>query len=193
MAIDHLSQGTHINLEAIQSLVQKGKTVISAEDSTIIELAMKAIEEGKTATFYLKPTLFTEIRKRYWALGRGNPADLEPISPEQAARIKSDFNIEVDGYANKVNCPRCGNVYSTYEFIQQGFEEHGEEIVRAVFSVKDLAILQIHPTQNAICRGCGLHLALTYYLHKLASGRSSSGGYGYDYWCRAGNGYACCL
>jgi hypothetical protein len=184
MATIQTWEGAHIDLGAMETLVKQGKTVISAEDSAIIELAMKTFEEGKTATFYLKPIVCTEIMKRYWTPERAKSVGLQPIPTEQADRIKSDFNIEIDGYANSVNCPRCGNVYSTYEFIQQGIKEHGEEAVRAVFSLKEVGILRVHPMQNSICARCALRLPIV-----LAAG---GGGYYYDYSCRTGNRYACC-
>jgi hypothetical protein len=182
MATIQISDGAHIDLGAMETLVKQGKTVISAEDSAIVQLAMKTFEEGKTATFYLKPIVYTEIMKRYWTPERVKSFGLQPIPTEQVDRIKSDFNIEIDGYANNVNCPRCGNVYSTYEFIQQGIREHGEEAVRAVFSLKEVGIVRVHPVQNSICARCRLPIV-------MASGGTD---YSYEYHCRAGNGYGCC-
>jgi len=181
MATIHISEVAHIDLGAMETLAKQGKTVISAEDSAIVELAMKTFEEGRTATFYLKPIVCTEILNRYWTPERAKSVGLQPISTEQADRIKSDFNIEIDGYANSVNCPRCGDVYSTYEFIQQGIKEHGEEAVRAVFSLKEVGIIRVHPAQNPICARCGLHIVI-----------GTAGGYYYSYSCVAGNAYACC-
>jgi hypothetical protein len=71
--------------------------------------------------------VFGAIRRWYWTPERAKIVGFKPISAEQAAKVKSDFNIEVDGYATSSDCPRCGHVYSTYEFIRQGIEEHGEE------------------------------------------------------------------
>jgi hypothetical protein len=181
---------TASNFGAIETLVHQGKTVVSSEDSAIIEWAIKAITEGRTATLYLKPTVFEAIRRWYWTPKRAEIVGLKPISAEQAARIKSDLNIVVDGYANSLDCPRCGHAYSTYEFIQQGFEEHGEEVVRAAFSLKRAAILQINPVQNTICRSCCLHI-----LPWIARGTELNfpyGTYDYDYKCALNNAYACC-
>ena len=176
---------TATNFSAIETIVHQGKTVVSSEDSAIIEWAIKTITEGRTATLYLKPTVYQTIRRWYWTPARAEIARLKPISAEQAARVKSDFSIEVDGYANNLDCPRCGHVYSTYEFIQQGFEEHGEEVVRAAFSVKQVAILQINPVQNIICRNCRLSI--------LVGGRGFYPGYDYEYININQPGYyACC-
>lgn len=144
---------------------------------------MKSIAEDRTATLYLKPTVFQAIRRWYWTPERVKLVGLKPISAELAAKIKSDFGIEIDGYANSLECPRCGHCYSTYEFIQQGIEEHGEKVVRDTFSLKRAAILQINPVQNTICRNCRLHM--------ISAGRVRIY-YTYDYWCNLGNAYACC-
>ncbi|KAF2992821.1 hypothetical protein OGR47_07180 [Methylocystis sp. MJC1] len=180
MTTIHISEGAQIDLGAVGTLVKQGKTIISAEDSEIIELVMKTIQEGKTATFYLKTMVCNEITRRYWTPERVETVGLQPIPTEQVSRIKSDFNIEIDGYANNMDCPRCGNHYSTYEFIEQGMKEHGEETVRAVFSLKDVGLLQVHPMQNSVCPRCGLYLARV------------RGGYTYDYRCSQNNAYACC-
>ncbi len=184
---DNSSKAAPVNFDAIQTLVHQGKTIVSSEDSSVIKWATKMITEGRAATVYLRPTVFEAIRRWYWTPDRVEIVGLKPVSAEQAAKVKSDFNIEVDGYANSLNCPRCGAVYSTYEFIQQGFEEHGEGHVRTAFSLKRAAILQINPVQNTICRNCHLHI--------LGAGRVGGGiriHYHYDYWCPQGNAYACC-
>lgn len=176
--------GTAINFGDIQTLIHQGKTVVSSEDSAMIEWAIKAVTEGITATLYCKPTVYEAIIRWYWTPERAEIVGFKPISAEQVARVKSDFNIEVDGYANRLDCPRCGHVYSTYEFIQQGIEEHGEEHVRAAFSLNRAAILQINPVQDTICRNCRLHI--------LLPGARIVGGYYYEYRCAQGNGYGCC-
>ncbi len=168
-------------LEAIQTLVKQGKSVVSAEDAAIIDLAMKAIEERHTATFYIKDALFTEIIRRRHTTSTAN---LEPLLSKEAAGIKTDFHIELDGYSSREACPRCGSVYGTYEFIQQGMKEHGEEAVRAVFSLEGVSVLQIHPRQNITCQNCGLALAFMARPHVKTGPhnyvyRSANHGYGY--------------
>jgi hypothetical protein len=173
-----------LNFGAIETLVHQGKTVVSSEDSAMIEWAIKAIAAGRTATLYCRPTVFEAIRRWYWTPERAELVGFKPISAEQAARVKSDFNIELDGYANSLDCPRCGHVYSTYEFIQQGIEEHGEQHVRAAFSLKRAAIVQINPVQDTICRNCRLHI--------LRAQKGIYGSYDYEYRCVEQNAYACC-
>lgn len=168
MAATHSSQGPAFDFGAIETLVKQGKTVVSAEDSAIIELAMEAIEEGKTATFYLKDVLFTEIvQRRYRTSENARSVHLEPLSSEEAARIKADFDLELDGCSSKETCPRCRSVYGTYEFIQQGIKEHGKEAVRAVFSLKGVSVLQIHPRQNIVCQTCGFAFAAVVLQHEI--------------------------
>lgn len=183
------SKSASIDFGVIETLVHQGKNVVSSEDSALIEWAIKMITEGSTATLYLKPNVFEAIRRWYWTPERIKLVGLEPISAEQAAKVKSDFNIEVDGYANSLDCPRCGHPYSTYEFIQQGLEEHGEEFVRAAFSLTRVAILEINPVQNTICRNCHLHILSAGVVERGAPIRIY---YNYDYWCVQGNAYACC-
>ncbi len=178
------SQSPPLRFDAIETLVHQGKTVVSSEDSAMIEWAIKAIVEGTTATLYCKPTVFEAIRRWYWTPERAEIVGFKPISAEQAARVRSDFNIEVDGYANSLDCPRCGHVYSTYEFIQQGIEEHGEEHVRAAFSLRRAAIIQINPVQDTICPNCRLHI--------LLGAGGTYGGYDYEYRCVLDNAYLCC-
>lgn len=186
METDNSSKAAPTNFDAFEALVHQGKTVVSSEDSAIIQWAIETITEDRTATLYLKPTVFEAIRRWYWTPERAKIVGLEPISTELAAKVKSDFDIEVDGYANSLDCPRCERPYSTYEFIQQGIEEHGEEVVRNTFSLRRAAILQINPVQNTICRNCRLHIIGT----RPGSGLQIF--YNYDYWCAEGNAYACC-
>jgi len=175
-----------MGLGIIQDLVKQGKSVITADDSTTIDMVLNAIAERKTATFYLKPLVFSEIWKRHWTLERASKASLKAIDTAEAARIKSDFKIELDGWSSVETCPRCQASYGTYQFIQQGIKEHGEDAVRAVFSLEDVGILQVHPRQNTRCQGCGLELAMA----TLPIMRD-----GHDYWYDnlKGGRYACCL
>jgi hypothetical protein len=183
------SDSPPLKFDTIEAIVRQGKTVVSSEDSAVIEWAIKSIEEGRTATLYCKPTVFEAIRRWYWTPERAEIVGFQPISAELSARVKSDFNIEVDGYANSLNCPRCGHVYSTYEFIQQGIEEHGEEHVRAAFSLKRVAIVQINPVQDTICRNCRLHILISV---GGPGGGGTYGSYDYEYRCIENNAYACC-
>ncbi|MGZ5029688.1 MAG: hypothetical protein ACXWAT_10790, partial [Methylobacter sp.] len=77
------SKAAPIDFGAIETLVHQGKTVVSSEDSALIEWAIKMITEGITATLYLKPTVFEAIRRWYWTPERVKLVGLKPISAEQ--------------------------------------------------------------------------------------------------------------
>src|SRR4051794_18620860 len=84
-----------LNFGAIETLVHQGKTVVSSEDSAMIDWAIKSITERRTATLYCKPSVFEAIRRWYWTPERAKMVGFKPISAEQAARVKSDFNIKL--------------------------------------------------------------------------------------------------
>jgi hypothetical protein len=144
-----------VNFSAIEGLLDQGKSVISSDDASTIEWALNAVREGRTATLYVSHSVLQAILQRYWTPKRVEFAGLRPISDEEVARIRSDFNLDIDGYANSLECPRCKHHYSTYDFIQQGMKEHGEEAVRSTFSFKG-GVFQINPRQAPICQRCGL-------------------------------------
>jgi hypothetical protein len=162
-----------VNFSAIEGLVHQGKSVVSSDDASTIEWALNAIREDRTATLYVSKFVLQAILERYWTPKRVEFAELRPISAEQAAKIKSDFNIVIDGYANSLKCPRCGQLYSTYEFIQQGIQQHGEEVVRSTFSHKG-GVFQINPKQVPVCQKCGLIIigvGVYHYLYTDPQGR----------------------
>lgn len=69
---------------------------------------------------------------------------------------------------------RCGYLYSTYEFIQQGIQEHGEDVVKSTFSFKG-GTFQIKPNQVLVCQNCGLIIigvgVYNYHLYTDPQGR----------------------
>jgi hypothetical protein len=157
---------------AIETLIGQGKTIVSSDDASTVAWALNAIREGRTVTLYVKKPVLQAILKQYWTPKRIEFAGLRPISAEQSAKVKSDFNIEIDGHANTVECPRCGHRYSTYEFIQQGIQEHGEEVVRSAFNFKG-GIFQINPNQVQVCPSCRLIIfgGTYHYLYYGRDGR----------------------
>jgi hypothetical protein len=161
-----------VNFSAIEGLVDQGKSVVSSDDASTVAWALSAIREGRTATLYVSKPVLQKILKQYWTPKRVEFSGLRPISAEETAKIKSDFGIELDGYANSLECPRCQHHYSTYEFIQQGIQEHGEEVVRSTFSFKG-GVFQINPNQVPICRNCGLIIIVGQYdyLYRDRDGR----------------------
>lgn len=144
-----------LDFRAIEGVVQQGKSVVSLDDASTVDWALNATREGITATLYVSNRVLQTILKRYWTPKRVAFAGLKPISAEEIAKIESDFNLEIDGYANSLECPRCGHLYSTHDFIQQGIKEHGEEVVRSTFSYKG-GVFQINPNQVPVCQNCGM-------------------------------------
>ena len=141
------------NFEAIEGLVHQGKSVVSSDNASAVEWALNATREGRTATMYVSKPVLQAILKQYWTPERMEFAGLRPVSDEQVAKVKSDFGLEISGYANSIECPHCGANYSTYEFVQQGMHEHGEDVVRSTFSFKG-GVFQINPNQVPICQTC---------------------------------------
>jgi len=181
-----ISKPSPLDLESIQKLVHQGKSVVSSEDSEMVKWAIKRIKGGEKMTLYLKPTVFDAIERWYWTPERMQLVGLEPLTPQLKKKIKNDFGIKIDGYANSLECPRCSAQYSTYEFIEQGIEQHGGDIVRQTFSLKRAAVFQINPVQDIICRSCSLRLI------RAARPGSIRVTYHYNYSCVERNAYACC-
>lgn len=162
-----------VNFSAIEGVVDQGKSVVSSDDASTIEWALNAIREGRTATLYVSKPVLQSILKRYWTPKRVEFAGLKPIPAEETAKIKADFGLDIDGYANSLACPRCGHLYSTHDFIQQGIQEHGEKAVRSTFSFKG-GVFQINPNQVPVCQNCGLIIigvGTYHYLYRDPDGR----------------------
>lgn len=160
-----------VSFSEIETVVNEGKSVVSSDDASTVEWALTAVREGKTATLYVSKPVLQTILKQYWTPERIEFAGMKPISAEEIERVKSDFGIEIDGYANTLECPRCRHPYSTYEFIQQGIREHGEEVVRSTFSFKG-GVFQINPNQVPVCANCRLIIWGTYsYQYNGRDGR----------------------
>jgi uncharacterized protein YlaI len=149
-----------IDISSIVALVKQGRTVISGEDSMIVDAVLRATEEKRIATFYVKRALKDEIMRRYWTPERVKESAIKPVSEEETKRIKAELSIDVNGYSNRIDCPRCGHGYGMYEFLKQGIEEHGREIVEAVFSLKDIAVIRVNPVHTPVCPKCNLRITI---------------------------------
>ena len=144
------------DISTILDLVKQGKTVVSSgEDSTIVAAIMNAaINEKRTATFYVTPEQKAAVMKVYWTPERVQATGIKAISDEEVKRIKEDLSLDVSGYSNRIKCPRCGHSYGMYEFLEQGIEEHGREVVETVLSLKDVSIIRVNPINIPVCRNC---------------------------------------
>lgn len=162
-----------VNFNAIEGVVNQGKSVVSSDDASTVEWALAAIREGRTATLYVSKPVLQVILKRYWTPKRAEFAGLRPISDDELDRIRTDFGLEIGGYANSLECPNCRHHYSTHEFIQQGIQEHGESAVRSTFSFNG-GVFQINPNQVPVCQTCRriiIGVGTYHYLYTDPQGR----------------------
>lgn len=72
------------------------------------------------------------------------------------ARIGTALGTEANGsaYSNRIKCPN-GHPYGAFEFVKQAIEEHGSDANRAVFDLKDTAVIRANPHQQVVCATCG--------------------------------------
>ncbi|WP_338674320.1 hypothetical protein V1460_15605 [Streptomyces sp. SCSIO 30461] len=162
------------SLADIESVVGGGRAVIMAEDSIVVDAVKATVKSGRTATFYLTRAQFSAVNAWYWTPQRMKHMGLEPVSDEEMTRIRSELGAAACGsaYSNRIKCPN-GHTYGAFEFVKQGIEEHGLETTRAVFSLKDAAVIRANPHQQVVCMSCRRQLATPHY---------------YVYW-----GYGCCV
>jgi predicted RNA-binding Zn-ribbon protein involved in translation (DUF1610 family) len=155
-------------LSSIVALVNQGKYVVSGEDSLLVSAVFSAMNEGRTATFYVTPAQYEAVMSQYWTPERVAQTGIMPISEDESQRIKSEFNLDVSGHSNEFNCPNCGNRYGAYEFFRQGIEEHGREIVDKIFTLKEVRIIRVNPTQVPGCPSCHVRIPTSkhYYYYE---------------------------
>ncbi|TMR10951.1 hypothetical protein ETD86_37495 [Nonomuraea turkmeniaca] len=145
-----------MDIAKIVAVVKQGKTVVSGEDSMIVDAVLRATEENRKATFYVPRALHEEVMARYWTSERLKQTGTEPVSDEEARRIKAELDLDINGYSNRIDCPRCGHVYDMYEFLKQGIAEHGREIVEGILALEDAAVIRVNPVQSLVCPNCKL-------------------------------------
>ncbi|MFD4585361.1 hypothetical protein [Streptomyces sp. NPDC058434] len=162
------------SLAGIESVVKRGRAVMAADDTAVVDAVKETVRSGRTATFYLTRSQFDAVNAWYWTPNRMKQLGLEPVSDEEMARITAELGAEACGsaYSNRIKCPS-GHVYGAFEFVKQGIEEHGLEATRAVFALKDTAVIRANPHQQVQCVECRRRLATPHY---------------YVYW-----GYGCCV
>ncbi|MEU1216251.1 hypothetical protein ABZ424_28380 [Streptomyces sp. NPDC005790] len=142
-------------LADIETVAGSGKAVMSADDCTIVAIVQEAISSGRSASFYLSSEQYMTVRAWYWTPERIRKTGTRMVSSEEKAKIKSELGIEDIGpfHCNRITC-ECGEVYGAFEFLEQGIREHGKDAVRAVFALKDAAILRTNPRVVAVCPNC---------------------------------------
>ncbi|WP_251094826.1 hypothetical protein [Streptomyces sp. Caat 7-52] len=144
---------------AIDEVVRGGQVVMAADDGSVLATVREAIKSGRSATFYLPRTQADAIKAWYWSPGRIKEAGMEPVSPEEKARIESELGVKCTGsaYSNKLSC-ECGGVYGAFEFLQQGIREHGKEMVEAIFALENASVIRVNPNNSAICAKCNVRM-----------------------------------
>jgi hypothetical protein len=142
-------------LSSIEAVVNSGKAVISADNSSIIAMVQEAVKKGRSGTIYVSPEQFQAVMRWYWTPRRIKEVGLEPVSKIERARIESELGVKDMGefFSNRLQCP-CGGVYGAFEFMKHGVQEHGRNWVGAVLELKNTAVIRVNPATDAICPDC---------------------------------------
>jgi hypothetical protein len=152
---------------SIPPLVDRGKAVVTADESSIIGMMLHALNTGRSATFYVSPEQARAVMRLYWTSPRVKALGMQRVSDEERARIESELGVKDMGpmFSNRLECA-CGGVYGAYEFIEQGLQEHGKDWIGAIVALENTAVLRINPTQDAVCPSCR-QLMLETHLYEM--------------------------
>jgi hypothetical protein len=150
-------------LSSIESIVNGGKAVVSADKGSVVAMMLEALVNGRSATFYVPPAQAQAVMRLFWTPGRVKEYGYEPVSMEERIRMETELGVKDMGpwFSNRIQCP-CGGVYGAFEFLQQGIRQHGMEWVGAVVALKNTAVLRINPAQEAFCPKCNALLILNH-------------------------------
>ncbi|WP_069509967.1 hypothetical protein MKY08_05390 [Lysinibacillus sp. FSL M8-0337] len=141
-------------LNQIDAVTGSGKVIISANESTVVEIVKETIESGRSASFYLTNDQAKAVKMWYWTPERIKASKIQPISNDEKARIKAELGIEVHSFRfSPIQC-ECGHIYGGFEFLQQGVRDHGVNSIKAVFNLKNSMFLQANPTLVPVCPNC---------------------------------------
>jgi hypothetical protein len=153
-------------LSSAEAVVNGGKAVISADNSSIIAMMQEALRHGRSATFYVSPAQAQAVMRWYWTPGRIKEIGYEAVSKEERAKIESELGFKCVGswFSNRIQCPTCGVVYGMFEFMQQGLREHDRDWIKAVLELKNTSVLRVNSALDAICANCnGLVITSHWY------------------------------
>jgi hypothetical protein len=141
--------------DKIEALVGSGKVVISADDETVVAIVQETIRSGRTASFYLTREQSYMLRDRHWTPELIKESRLEPVTAEEKSRIESELGIADIGSFRfgRFQC-KSGHTFGAFEFLQQGIREHGVDSVRAIFELKNSALLRVNPHFVVSCPQC---------------------------------------
>jgi hypothetical protein len=164
-------------LNSIESVVNGGKAVVSADNSIIIAMVQEALGHGRSETFYVSPVQGQAVMRWYWTPGRIKEIGLQAVSEEEKAKIESELDLTGWGqmFSNRIECP-CGGVYGMFEFLQQGLREHDRDWIKSVMQLKDVSVLRINPALDAFCPQCSQFLPTGHwYQMRMPNGTLSYG------------------
>ena len=172
------------SLNYIDEVVGAGKTVVSADSSSVIDMVQEALKNGKSMTFYMSREEYGAVWRWYWTPRLIKEVGMEQVSNEEKTKIESELGFKCEGtwFSNRLECP-CGGVYGMFEFMQQGLREHDRDWIKAVLELKNSAVLRVNPALDAFCPQDGqLLMGSHYYAMSAFPPGPGSGIYGC---CRA--------
>ncbi len=139
----------------IESVVASGKAIMAGDDTAVVAAVKDAISSGRSVNFYLSYAQASAVKSWYWTPERIRKSGIKPISAEERSKIEDELGIlNLESFRfSQVTC-ECGEVYGAFEFLQQGIREHGVDVVNAVFSLQDVALLRVNPVFVPICPNC---------------------------------------
>jgi hypothetical protein len=151
-------------LSSIETAVNGGKAIISADNSIIIAVMQEALKHGRSATFYVSPEQAQAVWRWYWTPWRIKEIGMEAVSKEERAKIESELGLQDMGpmFSNRIECP-CGGVYGMFEFMQQGLREHDRDWIKAVMELKNTSVLRVNPALDAFCPQCNQMLLMGHW------------------------------
>jgi hypothetical protein len=142
-------------LKTIDTMVHNGTCVVSADYDATLAMVQDAVNYGRSATFYVSPTLAAAINAWYWTPERKQEIGVQEVSPEERSKIEKEFGLkDAIHFSNRTPCEKCGYVYGAFEFVQQGLQEHGRGVVEGVLALKNVAVIRVNPSEVAICPNC---------------------------------------
>nr|WP_271212495.1 hypothetical protein [Rhodococcus wratislaviensis] len=145
------------SLDRIDATVENGNCVISADRDTILAVVRYAIENGRSATFYMPKEHADAVNSWFWTAERRSELEVNAVTAEEKLKIERYLGIRIpeQSCSNRIECPVCGYFYGAFEFIQQGIRENGREPVETIMTMVNTAVVRVNPRAVAVCSKCG--------------------------------------
>ena len=145
-------------LSSIEAVVNGGKAVISADNGVITAMMQEALQNGRSATFYVPPAQGDALMRWDRTPGRIKEIGMEPVSPEEKARYRAPFRVQGLGphvlQLRPLPVRRRGP--GMFEFIQQGIRQHERDWIKVVMDLTDTSVVRINPAIDTLCPECRL-------------------------------------